>query len=116
MKNPQVQTTQTMKNGTESSSTQGEIQETDLLKKILDNPEEFRTAIGQAQMNNVHALEVTDKLFRYLTRDSDSPFITYGDPGIKVYKVGTRQDIEGRQNMTAELYHEYLSEQRKAKA
>jgi hypothetical protein len=79
--------------------------------EVIDNPEDFRMAVGQAQMEGLDYVEVGEKLFRYLLKNSKSKFLTYGDPGLKVYLVGTREQLEKEQKMSAEDYHEYLSKQ-----
>ncbi len=97
-----------MKSGSFNSSPTVETQDNDLTKKILDNPEEFRVAVGQAQMDGIQHLEVTEKLFAYLTRNSDTKYLTYGDPGLKIYKAGTKDAIEKVESMNAEAYNDYL--------
>ena len=36
---------------------------------VIDNPEEFRMAIGNAQMEGLEYIEVTEKLFKYLMKN-----------------------------------------------
>lgn len=74
---------------------------------VIDNPEEFRMAIGQAQMAGEEYIEVGEKLFKYLLKNSKSKYLTYGDPGVKVYLQGTREKYDKEDNMTAEQFAEY---------
>lgn len=68
---------------------------------VIDNPEDFRVKVGQAQMEGVKFLTVTEKLFNYYCKSADDYF-TYGEPGIKVYKEGTREKSETKDSRTAE--------------
>lgn len=80
-------------------------------QKIIDSPEEFRLAIGQAQMEGEDSLEVGERLFKYLLKNSKSPYLTYGDPGIKVYLAGTREKYEREDAMNAEAFMELKAKQ-----
>jgi len=75
---------------------------------IIDNPHDFRMAIGRAAMDGEEYIEVSEKLFKYLLKNAKSPYLTYGDPGIKVFIAGTREEIEREEKMTAEQYAEYV--------
>lgn len=81
---------------------------------LIDNPEDFRIAIGQAAMNGEDYVEVSEKLFKYLVKNSKTRYLTYGDNGIKVYKVGTKQENDRIDKMTAEAYLEYEHKQKEA--
>lgn len=85
-----------------------ETPDLDLTKKILNTPEEFRQAIHQCQMEGVKYLEVTEKLFKYLTRNQKTSYLTWGSPGVKVFVEGTRQKIEEVDNMGAEAHRDYV--------
>ena len=61
--------------------------------KVIDNPTDFHTAIGHAQMAGRDYLEVSGDLFNYLVKNHKTPYLTYGNPGVKVFKEGTRQKI-----------------------
>lgn len=76
---------------------------------IIDDPEEFRAAIGQAQMEEVEFIEVSDRLFKFLVKNNKTPYITYGSPGIKVYKAGTKDELDRIDRMNAQEYHEHVS-------
>ena len=73
----------------------------------IDNPEDFRMAIGNAQMEGLDYIEVTEKLFSYLVKNNKTNYLTYGEPGIKVFKVGTREEIQRLENMSAEEHLNY---------
>jgi hypothetical protein len=98
--------------------TMPEIEENLLIPKdeitLIDNPEDFRMAVGQAAMNGEEYVEVSEKLFKYLLKNSKSRYLTYGDPGIKVYKVGTREENEKIDKMSADAFLEYDSKQKTA--
>jgi predicted metal-binding transcription factor (methanogenesis marker protein 9) len=74
---------------------------------FVDDPESFRMAIGAAQMNDQEYIEVGEKLFKYLLKNSKSKFLTYGSPGIKIYLQGTREQLERESKMSAEQYLDY---------
>lgn len=109
-KAPQVQTT---KSGTSTNSDLAEILDpTDLLLKVIDSPEEFRNAVSQAQMNNQDFLTVSPRMFKYLIKDEKLNSFTYGQPGIQVFKDGTREDVEREQDMSADYYYKHMSDKK----
>lgn len=83
---------------------------------IIDSPDKFQFAIGNAQMEGLDAIEVTEKLFKHLARNSKTKYLTYGKPGIKVFIEGTREEIEAEESMSAEAYHDLLGKRRAANA
>ena len=85
------------------------VKSEDEKSEIIDNPQDFRMAVGQAAMEGQEYIEVSEKLFKYLLKNSKSKYLTYGDPGIKVYLAGTREEIEREERMSAEQYAEYIS-------
>jgi hypothetical protein len=76
-------------------------------EKVIETPDEFRIAMGNAQMDDVEYIEVSEKLFKHLLKNHKSKFLTYGDPGIKVYVAGTREKYEAEEAMSADAYYEY---------
>lgn len=80
--------------------------------QVLSDPQEFQMAIGKAQMEGYEYVEVSQKLFDYLVKRNKTRYLTYGDPGIKVYVHGTRDEIEKEENMTAEEHYNYKSKKR----
>lgn len=74
----------------------------------IDDLDSFRIAIGHAQMDQQEYIEVGPRLFKYLTKNTKTEYVTYGDPGIKVYLKGTREENERLDRMTAEQKHNYL--------
>lgn len=75
--------------------------------KVIDNPNDFQFAIGQAQMamqegEGEDFVEVSPELFRYLVKNQKTSYLTYGDPGIKVYLAGTREACEIRDSLSAD--------------
>lgn len=69
---------------------------------VIDNPDEFRLRVGQAQMEGIKYLIVTEKLFSYLTKNSPDLYMTYGVPGVKVYKEGMKDKADAIDSRTAE--------------
>ena len=81
---------------------------------IIDNPEDFRIAIGQAAMEGEDHVEVSEKLFKYLVKNSKTRYLTYGEQGIKVYKAGTKDENDKIDKMSAESYIEWEAKQKQA--
>jgi hypothetical protein len=69
-----------------------EVEEVDV--KVVDNPHDFNMAIGHAQMAGRDYLEVSEELFNYLVKNNQTDYLTYGSPGVKVYRAGTKEKIE----------------------
>lgn len=61
--------------------------------KVIDNPEDFRAAIHHAQLSGKDAVEVSEELFFYLVKNNQTEYLTYGSPGVKVFKEGTKDKI-----------------------
>lgn len=75
--------------------------------KVIDNPTDFQYAVGKAQMamqegDGEDYVEVSKELFEYLVKNQKTPYITYGDPGVKVYLEGTREACEERDRLSAD--------------
>lgn len=83
---------------------------------IIDSPDKFQMAIGNAQMDGLDAIEVTEKLFKHLAKNSKTKYLTYGKPGIKVFVEGTRDAIEAEESLSAEAYHDLIGKRRAANA
>ena len=93
----------TMPEMTEGPVVSGDVPE------VIDNPEDFRMAIGQAQMEHHDSIEVSEKVFNYIIKNNKTKYFTYGSPGIKVYKVGTKEALDREESMSAEAYHDMVT-------
>ena len=67
---------------------------------IASNPTEFHTMVGKAQMSDDRVVEVTEELFNFLLNGQKSDYIMHGNPAVRVYKVGTRDQIEYRESLS----------------
>ena len=76
---------------------------------IIDTPDKFQQAIGNAQLDDLDYIEVEEKLFKHLVKNSKTEYLTYGKPGIKVFKRGTRDEILRKDEMSADRYHDFVS-------
>lgn len=47
-------------------------------------------------------LEVTDMFFKALTKGQKTSYLTYGKPGIKIYRSGTKAECDAEDNMSAD--------------
>ena len=89
--------------------------------EVIDDPDSFRAAIGHAQMleevGEKHVF-VSERLFNFLLKQQakKSRYFTYGNPGIKVYREGTKESNDDIDNMSALDYHEYAARQKKTNA
>lgn len=90
---------------------EAKIQETFEIEKpkVISTPDDFRIALGNAQLDGEDYIEVDEKLFKYLLKNNKSKYLTYGDPGIKVYLAGTKGMYDLEDKMSAEQYHEYIT-------
>jgi hypothetical protein len=70
--------------------------------KVVDNPEDFRVAIGHAQLSGKDYIEVSEPLFNYLVKNNQTEYLTYGSPGVKVFKEGTKDKILNMENLPPE--------------
>lgn len=75
---------------------------------VLSTPEDFRAAIGNAQMEGIESVEVSEDLFKYLIKNQNTRYITYGDPGVKVYRTGTKAECDKEDKMNAEAYADMI--------
>lgn len=81
--------------------------------EVLDDPTSFQMAIGHAQMDGKDHVIVSERLFNHLLRGNKSNYLTYGTPGIKIYKAGTKEECDSTDAMNAEEYHNWKARQKK---
>lgn len=92
---------------------QGLPQEADIVDdSVIDDPDTFRMAIGNAQMEEREWIEIGERLFKHLVRNNKTEYFTYGSPGVKVFLKGTRKEIMQRERMTSDDYHEYITKKK----
>ena len=117
MKNLEHKVTLDTKNGSSTSFSEEETLESkSLVNQVIDDLGTYREALGQAQMSGTGALEVTDRLFKFLSQsDPTTTYLTVGHPGVKVFRAGTREDIERSANLSAELNHERIQKEKASK-
>lgn len=66
-------------------------------------------------MEGVDTLEVTPEVFDYICTDKNSASLTWGKPGVRVFKAGTVDQILKEENMKAEdTYASAIRAKRKA--
>lgn len=81
-----------------------EIERPEDSRGVLDTHSAFQEAIDQAPFDGTEYLEVSERLFKSLTKGRQTRYLTYGKPGVKVYQVGTREREEAIDTMSAEAY------------
>ena len=69
---------------------------------VYDTLPEFEFAVGNAPLEEIEYLEVTQRLFDHLTRKQATRYITY--KGVKVYVKGTKDQNDHIDAMTADQY------------
>lgn len=73
---------------------------------VIDDPEEFRMAIANAQLEGIDHVVVSERVMKYLMRGHRGTSLTYGDPGVRVFLKGTKEDTERMEKLSAEAFHE----------
>lgn len=107
---------------TETTATVGIHGEIKYEGSVIDNLEDFRFAVGEAQVIGKKAIEVSERVYTHLTLGKDTPYIIWGKPAVKVYKVGTMDRTERLESLSVEELMEIkaakarkVAEQEKAK-
>lgn len=70
-------------------------------EKACENPEEFARAVAFAQADGDGEIEVSQKLFDFLVKNNKTKYLTYGNPGVKVFVEGTKEKIKKDESMDA---------------
>jgi len=83
----------------------------------IDNYDDFRNALANAQFRIKSGvsdhIEVSERLFRELVSGQETPYLTYGDPGIKIYIKGTKSSIDTLEKMSAQEHYEHTMKEMK---
>ncbi len=72
---------------------------------IIANYQDFQAAVSKAQMQGEDGdryVEVTDVFFKLLTKGKNTPYISYGNPTVKVFREGTVDEIEKSESRSAD--------------
>lgn len=72
------------------------------MNEPLNDFQDFEKAYRRAVMEKRTTLEVTPELFDYLCEDKNSASLTWGKPGVRVFKTGTVTEILKQEEMRAE--------------
>lgn len=82
----------------------------------INTTQDFHLAVEQAQVERIDSLEVTDelfkKLFHHVYKENTQLYVTYGSPGIKVYREGKKAECDKLESMTAEQSADYLAKKK----
>lgn len=82
----------------------------DKKESLIENYDDFRDAIMEIHRNIDEnprpTLEVSDKFFSALVKGRKVDSITYGDPGVRVYRVGHKDRLDKEERLSAEAYRE----------
>lgn len=72
------------------------------LNDVITSFPDFERAYRVATMEGVDTLEVSSEVFDYLCTDKNSASLTWGKPGVRVFKAGTVEAILKEESMRAE--------------
>ncbi len=74
----------------------------------IDSYKDFESAIMEIHSRSPHDphVVVSDRLFQALANGRATNYLTYGSPGVKVYKTGTKQVIDAEEAMGLTEFHE----------
>lgn len=77
---------------------------------VIDNHDDFNSALLDLQSNidqdKYPHLEVSEQLFMALSRGRKLDSMTYGHPGVRIFKEGTSDDILEYESVSAEKHRE----------
>lgn len=76
----------------------------------IDNHGDFNEALLEAQGNVEHEpnpyLEVTEKFFLALSKGKSIQSMTYGDPGVRIFKFGMAEEILSYESLPADKHRD----------
>jgi hypothetical protein len=76
----------------------------------IDNHDDFNAAVleAQAQISEdpYPFVEVSDRFFKALSKGRELKSLTYGNPGIRVFKAGTIDSVLAEERLPAEKFRE----------
>lgn len=75
---------------------------------------EFRVALGQAQLSGKDHLEVTNEIFDFLCNGQETAYINYGTPAVKIYRAGSKANIDRIEKMTLDQRAKHLADEWRA--
>ena len=89
------------------------------LEDIPSTREQFERKLVDVQADypldgDIPIIEVTKELFQALLKGRKGAYLTYGDPGVKVFVQGTVEDIEREENLSADEFHRLSIERMRA--
>ena len=67
---------------------------------IIRDLHTFQNAIAQAQLNRIPYIEVDEKVFTFYTKGQPGKSFTYGNPGIRVYLAGCKEECDAEEART----------------
>lgn len=103
-----------MSDGISKTSSSNKVQTVNL-NDVITSFQDFERAYRIASMEGVDTLEVTPEVFDYICSDKNSDSLTWGKPGVRVFKAGTVDEILKRENMKADdTYSADILKKRKA--
>jgi hypothetical protein len=76
----------------------------------INNHDDFNQALlecqAQIESEPYPMLEVAPEFFKALTKGRDLPSITYGNPGVRIFKIGTMDDVLDYEDVPADVMRE----------
>jgi hypothetical protein len=85
---------------------------------VVETPSDFQEAVARAQFavtegDGKDYVVVNERLFRYIMKNQPGNYLTYGEPGVKVYLAGKKDEVDMIEAMTAEEFATYQSKKKK---
>jgi hypothetical protein len=81
-----------MKPGSETKNTEAQVSPE--AEPVITDIQDFYMKAQTASLMNEDYLVVNERVFNAIGRGVKSPYLTYGNPGIKVYLEGTKEKCD----------------------
>ena len=84
---------------------------------IIDNPDDFRSAVGYAQLSGEYSnIEVSERLFKHIIKSGQATSFTYGQPAVRVFLAGTKDAVLKQERMNIDEYNAHIISEKQKNA
>lgn len=84
---------------------------------VIDNPDDFRAAVGHAQLAGEYKeIEVSERLFKHIIKSGQATSFTYGQPGVRVFLTGTKEKVLKQEKMNTDEYNLHMIKEKQKNA
>jgi len=91
-----------------------EIKQNAVNAGVPDTIAEFEKTVSDRLFSGFDFIEVSERIFKHYCVDPNTGYFTWGKPGIKVYRVGTKDEFDKIDRMKSEDYAAYLDNKKRA--